>query len=129
MVFMSTVQWIIFFLLLTLILLALIYAVILKPLFKKRGWFQGYYDWIEPVERNLWDKSKTMLFARLYSLIGFLITAQAMLEASGIDWIALIPIPQKYAQWVGPVVWITGLLFARLRKITTVPLEVKKEQV
>lgn len=87
-------------------------------------WFVMFYDKVEPIEKVLWAKSKTMFFARLYQLAGALVTMQAVLTESGIDWLAIIPVPPQYQKFVGPTLWVTGLLFSKLRKMTTEPLEV-----
>ena len=106
----------------------LIYVFGIKPLIRNHPRFKPFYDWLEPIEVSLWNKSRTLLLARLYSLAGFLITAQAVLDSSGVDWLSLFPIPEGYARYVGPAVWVTGLLFARMRKMTTSSLDERKEQ-
>jgi hypothetical protein len=88
------------------------------------AWFDAVLDKIEPYEQMLWKKSRTIFLARLYQLAGFLVTAQGFLVESGVDWVSIIPIPEKYQLYVGPVVWVTGLAFAQLRKATDKPLEI-----
>lgn len=113
--------------LILIVALVVLYVWGLRSRLREHPWFDPFYDWIEPIERVLWAKSRTLLIARLYSLVGFLISIQALLQESGVDWIGLIPIPGEYAKWIGPTVWVTGLLFGHLRKITAVPLEERKE--
>jgi hypothetical protein len=104
-------------------LLVLLYVFWLRAMLRCRPRYQPFYDWLEPIEARLCDKSRTILVARLYQLAGILATVQAALQESGIDWLSLVPIPDEYAKYVGPTIWVTGILFAKLRKITSAPLE------
>ena len=97
-----------------------------RPTLRTRPLFKPIYDKLAPLEAALWQKSRTMLFARLYQLAGLLVTVEAAMAESGIDWLPLIPIPDQYKIYVGPVLWLTGLLFAKLRSITSEPLALKE---
>lgn len=128
MLMMSATNWILMFVFLAIVLLFMVYVVFLKPWFKNKGWFQGFYAWIEPIEKTLWSKSRTLFFSRLYSLLGSILLVQSTFEANGIDWVSLIPIPPEYSKYLGPVMLVTGLLFSKLRKDTTAPVAVVEER-
>src|SRR5262249_60343102 len=91
------------------------------PTRRTRRLFKPIYDKLAPLEAALWQKSRTMLFARLYQLAGLLVTVEAAMAESGIDWLPLVPIPQQDKIYVGPRLWLTGTLFAQLRKSTREP--------
>ena len=85
--------------------------------------------WHENIEDKLWDSSRTMLVARGYQLAGWLIGLQALATAAGIDTMPFITsaaefIPEKYRSLaLSGFFIITGLAFAKLRKMTSKPLE------
>ena len=99
------------------------YIFFLRPVLKKR--YPATWEIIDRVEATLWDRSRTMLSARLYWLSGALVSIHELGAAAGLDWTpftdavgGLVP-----EQWrgllVGGILIVTGLLFAWLRKVTT----------
>ena len=54
--------------------LTLFYALVLRPWLKSQGWAQRFFAWIEPLERNLFKKSETVLVGRLIWLCGAIVT-------------------------------------------------------
>jgi len=106
-----------------------VYAVWGRDWLKSRAWAKPFFDWIEPIEITLFQKSETILFARLKVLTGLML---AVLTNMGtINLSALMPIvPDKYKAWVDTAVNLSPLLLSlvgwmdeQLRKKTTLPIE------
>lgn len=108
--------------------LAVIYAFWLRGSVKQHPTFKPYYDWIEPIEANLWAKSRTILSARLYWIAGALLGLHdfiaPILLSSGAEWQSIIP--PEYQRFYPLVMIGTGLLFEGLRRITREPLGEKE---
>ena len=109
--------------------LFLIYALWLRGWLKKRTWSAGFFEWIEPIEITLYNKSETILFARLLSALGVLLTF--LTQASTIDLTPIMPfVPEKYATYVHVAfnslpltITILGSIVEWLRNRTTKPIE------
>lgn len=107
-----------------------LYVVWLRPLMKTMTWGKAFLDYVEPVERVLWWKSETILWARLKIVSGLLLTA--LTQAGAIDITPLMPLVPEQYRGMAQVLWnllplaltIMGWVDERLRKATTVPLEV-----
>lgn len=106
------------------------YVVWLRGWLRKQDWACAFFDAIEPIERVLWKKSETILFARMKIVIGLLLTL--LTQAGTIDITPLMPfVPDQYEPLL-KVVWnalpmtitVIGWMDERLRKDTTKPLEV-----
>lgn len=109
--------------------LLLLYALWGRDWLRSKPWAQGFFAWIEPIEIALFRKSETILFARLLSGLGVVLTF--LTQISTIDLTPIMPfVPEKYALYVHvafnsmPLV-ITGLgaIIERLRNRTTKPIE------
>lgn len=112
------------------IALIAIYVLWGRPWMRTTAWGKSFLDWIEPIERKLWWKSETILWARLQIVVGFLLTA--LTQAGTIDITPLMPfVPDEWEPTV-KVFWnalpmiITamGWINEKLRKETTKPLEI-----
>jgi len=121
-------KWLIFFS----VVMALIafYVAWLRPHMQKTSWGQSFLDKIEPMERALWWKSETILWARAKIVVGLLSTA--LIQAGQIDIEPALPlVPEQYRSFVR-FIWgvlplcitMMGFVDERLRKETTKPLEV-----
>lgn len=106
------------------------YVVFLRPMMRKTVWGANFLDKIEPMERVLWWKSETILWARFKMAIGLLLTL--LTQAGQIDIMPLLPfIPDEYEGFV-KFLWnmlplaitLIGWTDEKLRKDTTKPLEV-----
>lgn len=119
--------------LLVIVCLVLCYAFVLRKYVK--GYFPSFFAWIEPIEANLWAKSRTILLARL-TWLGGLVAGVANMTA-GVDWTAVLSqlvshLPagvQPYAtSLIVPLcISILGGLFEWLRRVTA-PLAPAKEE-
>lgn len=107
-----------------------VYVAFLRPYLRKQDWACAFFDAIEPIERVLWKKSETILFARMKIVIGLLLTL--LTQAGTIDITPLMPfVPDQYEPLL-KIVWnampmtitVIGWMDERLRKDTTKPLEV-----
>lgn len=108
------------------------YALKGRAWLKLQPWAQGFFAWVDPVERALYQKSETMLVGRLLSAGGFVVTAYdalaviaPSLDLTPITNRLLSPVPEDMRGLVvSAVMGLIGLLIAWLRKRTTKPLEV-----
>lgn len=119
----------------TLIVLAVITGLLLAYALWGREWLktkpraQPFFDWIEPIEILLFKKSETILFARMLSGLGLVLTF--LTQISTIDLTPIMPfVPEKYAVYVHVVfnsmplvITALGAIVERLRNQTTKPLE------
>lgn len=110
--------------------LVALYVVAGRPWMRTTGWGKSFLDWIEPMERVLWWKSETILWARLQMVSGLLLTA--LTQAGQIDITPLMPfVPDAYEPML-MFVWnlmpltltLMGWINEKLRKDTTKPLEI-----
>lgn len=91
--------------------------------------YHYYYDKIN----ELWFHSRTVLVGRMYWVIGVLITLHETAGAMGLDFTPLYSeigsfIPEKYRSLVLAVFfYATGLLIVKLRRMTAVAYEEKRE--
>ncbi len=114
--------------------LALWYVLVGRCWLKTKSWTKPFFDWIEPIEIALWDKSETMLTARLLWLGGFLVTGYdalavflPTLDLTPLTDRLLASVPQDLRGLVvSGAIGLLGLLIAWLRKRTTKPLELVK---
>jgi hypothetical protein len=107
------------------IILAWIYVLFLRPYLVAKYPAFGKFS---AIEQTLFDKSRTILASRLYSIGGALVALQAMAASAGLD---VTPIVQELAKWipegyrslaVGIFLFLTGLAFEWLRKVTDGPV-------
>jgi hypothetical protein len=107
-----------------------LYVVWLRPLMRKTGWGAAFLEHIEPLERALWWKSETILWARSKIVTGLLLTV--LTQAGSIDITPLMPfVPDaieplvKFAWNLLPLtITVMGWIDERLRKKTTQPIEI-----
>jgi hypothetical protein len=112
--------------------LLLFYAVIGRAWLKRQEWTQGFFAFVEPIERRLFLKSETILAGRLLWLVSGIVTAYdfVALFASQLDWTPvtsrlLAGVPEDMRPLiVSAAISLIGLLINWLRKRTTKPLEV-----
>lgn len=113
------------------VIIAVLLAYVLwgREWLKKQSWAQGFFAFIEPLELFLFKKSETILFGRLLTGLGAVLTL--LTQLGSIDITPLMPfVPEKYHAFV-QFVWnllpltITGLgmIVEKLRNSTTKPLE------
>jgi hypothetical protein len=119
----------------TLIILALITALLLwyalkgRDWLKSKPWAQPFFAWVEPYEIFLFKKSETILVGRTLQGLGYILTALQYLD--GVNLAPIMPlVPEKYqfalTTAVGSVpllLSIIGAIIERLRNRTTKPLE------
>ena len=109
--------------------LVLVYALWGRSWLKSKAWAQPFFTWIEPFEIFLFQKSETILFARLKMFTGMLLMALAQIGA--IDLTPLMPfVPDQYEGILRAVfnlipltITVIGWMDERLRKSTTKPIE------
>jgi Na+/proline symporter len=121
-------KWVI--LITAVVVLIALYVVVLRPRMQKTAWGAAVLAKIEPIERVLWWKSETILWARLKIVVGILLTL--LTQAGSIDITPLMPfIPDQY-EGVIKFLWnmlpltltVIGWVDEQLRRDTTKPLEV-----
>lgn len=122
--------------LLAVVVLVLVYAFFLRDILRESAWFGWFYRWIEPIEAKLWQKSRTVLVARLVWVPSALITVHDfLLPALGlINWNPIstrllldVGIPTDFhAAAMAAFTALIGKVFLELRKVTTEPLETKE---
>jgi hypothetical protein len=102
------------------------YVALLRPWLCKQPWASGFFDAIEPIERNLWLKSETILWSRYLAALGAALTAAANIDPTLVSMLIGV-LPDQY-QWVGKFLPLTltlfGMMGERLRRDTTKPLAV-----
>lgn len=126
-------SWFLFVLLL-LVVLAVAYALWLRPWLKRQPWAAPFFAWIEPIEIALYKKSETILLGRLLWFGGLFVTAYDALAtfASSLD---LTPItgrvldalhvaPDMRGLVVTAFLAALGKAITWLRTQTTKPLEI-----
>jgi hypothetical protein len=109
--------------------LLLVYALWGREWLKSKVWAQGFFEWVEPIEIALFKKSETILFARLLSGLGGVLTI--LTQLGSIDISPILPlVPDKYAGIVQTAygflpLLITGVgaIVEWLRNRTTKPIE------
>jgi hypothetical protein len=107
-----------------------VWVTAIRPVLRKQDWAKPFFDAIEPIERALWWKSETILFARFKIVVGLVLTL--LTQAQAIDITPLMPfVPDAWEPFV-KVLWnampltitVMGWVDERLRKDTTKPLEI-----
>lgn len=110
--------------------LVLFYAVEGRPWLKSKPWAAGFFAFVEPFERVLFNKSETILFARLKMFTGLLLTLLTSLGT--IDLSPIMPlVPDKYAgvlriafNLLPLSLTLVGWADQTLRNGTTLPIEI-----
>lgn len=110
--------------------LVLFYAVEGRPWLKSKPWAAGFFALVEPFERVLFNKSETILFARLKMFTGLLLTLLTSLGT--IDLSPIMPlVPDKYAgvlriafNLLPLSLTLVGWADQTLRNGTTLPIEI-----
>jgi hypothetical protein len=105
------------------------YAIQGREWLKSKPWAQGFFAWVEPVEIALFKKSETILFARLLSGLGAVLTF--LTQIGEINLTPIIPfVPEKYQGFVTfgvnclpLVISCLGAIVEWLRNRTTRPIE------
>lgn len=105
------------------------YALQGRSWLKSKPWAQGFFEWFEPIEIVLFKKSETILFGRLLSGLGGLLTILSQLGE--IDLTPFMPfVPEKYQPFVNVatnclplLITVIGWMVEKLREGTTKPLE------
>lgn len=119
--------------LIDLIVLVVVYALWLRRWLKQQVWAQPFFNWIEPIELALYRKSETMLFGRLLSLGGAIVTLYDA-AAQFLPSMDLTPITTRIFDAVGlakdlrglattALFAVIGMIITWLRQHTTMPLE------
>ncbi|MGY3607686.1 MULTISPECIES: hypothetical protein [unclassified Bradyrhizobium] len=109
--------------------LILLYAIEGRAWLKRQPWAKGFFDWIEPIEIALFKKSETILFARLLSALGIVLTF--LTQVGDINLTPLMPlVPDQYQaivtlliNCVPLAISLVGMMVEWLRKRTTKPVE------
>lgn len=109
--------------------LLLLYAIKGRAWLKSKTWAQPFFAWIEPYEIFLFKKSETILFARLLSGLGAVLTF--LTQFGEIDLTPFMPfVPEKYQTFVNVAVnclplliTAVGWMVEKLRNATTKPIE------
>lgn len=115
--------------LLVLAVLLAVYALWGREWLKSKPWAAPFFAWIEPIEIALFQKSETILFARLKIVTGALLTLLANLGT--VDLTPLMPfVPEKWQPYVHAafnflplIISAVGWMDEQLRKKTTKPIE------
>lgn len=119
----------------TLIICSVIFILLLayimggRTWLKRKPWTAGFFALIEPIEIFLYKKSETILFARLLTVLGALLSFLTFLGT--IDISPLMPlIPDEWESAVKAsynllplTISILGFIVEWLRKKTTAPIE------
>jgi hypothetical protein len=105
------------------------YAIWGRRWLKSKPWSKGFFAWIEPLERVLFRKSETILWARIKIAVGGLLTLLTYLGT--IDLAPIMPfVPEKYQALVHSVfnllpmtISLMGMIDEKLRNKVTAPIE------
>ena len=116
------------FLMIAGVVIFLIWAYILfaRPYLSEK--FPSTYGRFAKIEQTLFERSRTILVARSYWFGGLLLSAHELAAAAGLDVTPFISevsklIPEGYrGMAVAGFMFVTGLIFAWLRKRTTGPV-------
>jgi hypothetical protein len=103
-----------------------LWVTLIRPVIRKMPFFTPFFDAVEPIERVLWLKSETILFARGLQLLGGTLSFLAYLGT--LDLTPLIAmLPDKH-KWIAPLLPlffnVIGTVQELLRRDTTQPLVV-----
>lgn len=125
---------VLFWVIAVLLAMASFYIIVGRPWLKRQAWAAPFFDFIEPLEIRLWQKSETLLAARLLSWGAGMVAiydAVSVFAAPliGLDWTPvtaqlLIHIqPEMRPIVVTSAFSLLGALIEWLRRCTTKPLE------
>jgi len=95
-------------------------------------WPDQFKWWHEQVEDKLWDRSRTILTARLYWVGSIVIALHEFFAQYGMDWTPITQeisklIPEQYRGLaLALMLGLTGIAFEWLRRVTTESLTEKK---
>jgi hypothetical protein len=112
------------------VFLAWAYIFFGRPLLMNR--FPTLWSYIDPAERWLVDRSRTLIVARLYWIGGIVIAIHDTLASYGMDWTPLVNevtnlIPEQYRPLLlAGFLALTGVAFEWLRRVTTDSLAAKE---
>lgn len=106
------------------------YALWGRAWLKSKPWAAPFFAWVEPIEVALYKKSETILFARLLSGLGAILTV--LTQIGEINLTPFMPfVPEKYQTAVNAAVnclplliSLVGWMVERLRIRTTKPVEI-----
>jgi len=110
-------------------ILLVVYALWLRSWLQAQPWAAPFFAWVGPIERALFKKSKTILFARLKIIVGVGLTV--LTQMGTLDLTPMMPfIPEQY-HGVAQVAFnllpllisVMGMADERLRNATTQPIE------
>lgn len=106
--------------------LAVAYAFA-RPWLHDVSWLKPFYDWVEPLERTLWQKSRTILLARLVTILSLVVGVHdAVIPLlTAVDWTPFVP--EQYQRFVPLLGAAIGPAFEWLRRITA-PLPAAPDQ-
>ncbi len=118
------------FILAALVAFFVVYVLWLRKWLKLQWWAEGFFTLVDPIERVLFKKSETILFARLKQLLG--VTLAFLTSIGSIDISPLMPfVPDKYEPMVHAafnllplILTVMGMIDEKLRNSTTKPIEV-----
>jgi len=120
----------IFIILTLLVTLIAVWVIALRPYLRKQPWAQGFFDAIEPIERAIYLKSESILWARTLTGLGVLV--EALLTLGAIDFTPFLPlVPEQYQSTANAVIHmmpifvsLLGIIQEKLRRDVTKPLAV-----
>lgn len=106
------------------------YALWIRPWLKTKPWAEGFFNAIEPIERRLFLKSETILWARVKMLVGIVLTV--LTSAGAINITPLLPLipdlyePQILAIWnlLPLIITLIGFVDEKMRRETSKPIEI-----
>jgi hypothetical protein len=115
------------------VVLAVLYALVLRKWLKTKPWAQGFFSAIEPFEIALFQKSETILMGRLLWVGGLFVTFYDGL-ATFVHSLDITPLTTRIFDWLQippdmrnlsatAAIGVIGLIINKLRKTTTRPLE------
>jgi len=105
-----------------------LWVFVLRPFVRDLPIFDPFFDWLEPIERKLWAKSRTILAARIAWVPAALLSVHDTIAAWALDWTPILSrlvksIPDDLQGLaMAAVVGVIGVVFEWLRRITDKPL-------
>jgi len=105
------------------------YWLVVRPWLRARPRCASLWARIDAIEAALWARSRTILWARLYTVAGAALAAYdvampALASLGGTSWETLLP--ERYralAPFISFALVATGQLFEQLRKVTVSPVD------
>lgn len=111
------------FVLLGVVAWVVIWVLFLRNWLKAQPWTAGFFALVEPVERNLWNKSETILWSRFLMVLGVLPPILDQLSTLNIPALMAV-LPEKWTPYLSLSFVVAGIVSEFLRRQTTKPLEV-----